>query len=238
MDVYAFIDLTRIDLLLLTSSVPFFIGLASFSLNDLLDVESDRINQRTERPLVSGHAKPHEAFDLAVLGFIIGIAISYAISPLAFFIAVLFSILAILYNAWLKDLPLAGNAYIASTMAVPFLYGSLMAAETISGDIAVLSTIAFLVGLGREFMKTASDVKGDREARHAFTLPMSVGIRTPGPFEGDIAYLLLITLANALFVFSAYKSLEEGEAFLRRARNLSLLALGIGLLAFLAGSLM
>ncbi|VVC02657.1 Digeranylgeranylglyceryl phosphate synthase [Candidatus Burarchaeum australiense] len=242
--------------------VPFFICLASFALNDLLDVESDRINKRADRPLVSGEASRPEALASAVLGFLAGNLIAYFISPIAFLIAFAFSLLAILYDAKLKDLPLAGNLYIAATMAIPFIYGAMIVANgVLSSDVLVLSAMAFVIGLGREFMGTARDVKGDREARKASTLPMMIGVSNTlvlasllyllaivisyipyfsptSVYAEKLAYALPITLANALFAFAAYKSLTEGERFLRRARNISLLALGIGLLGFLAGAVL
>jgi len=248
------------NFLILTAMVPFFIGLASFSLNDLLDIGSDRINKRRDRPLVSGDASRNEAFDIAVIGFIIGNALAYLISWEIFLIALAFSLLAIIYNVKLKDFPLAGNVYISTTMAIPFIFGSVAVAGIISSNIAILSAMAFTVGLARELMKTASDVKGDRIARKAQTLPMVIGIRntlllssllyvlaivlsyfpfvSPGPYEGNLAYAVPIVLADALFAFSAYNSLSGEGKFLRRARNISLLALGIGLLGFLAGILL
>jgi len=246
--------------LLLTTIAPFLIGLASFALNDLLDIETDRVNKRTDRPLVSGQASKQEAFDIVAFGFIAGNVVAFLASWTAGLIAIVFSILAILYSVKLKDLPLAGNVYIAATMAIPFIYGSMVVSGHVSDDIAVVSTMAFLVGLARELMKTADDVEGDRAARKAHTLPMAIGVYNTilvssalyllailvsgiPFFSGTIyrwnwPYAVLILFANAVFALVVYRSLLEGANFLRRARNLSLLALGIGLLGFLAGALL
>ncbi|RLG18605.1 hypothetical protein DRN67_04000 [Candidatus Micrarchaeota archaeon] len=284
MNFYTFLDLTRIehsfmlalatiigeilvlgsvpsiDFLLLTAAPPFLIGIAAFSLNDLLDVEADRINRRTDRPLVSGSASKRDAIDITLFGFIFGNGIAFFISWPAFLIALFFSLFAILYNIILKDLPLLGNVYIASTMAIPFLFGSVVAANTITDSIAVISTIAFLVGLGRELMKTAEDVEGDEQARKSTTLPIVIGVektiligaalyvlaiflsfipvQSEGPYSWDPAYFIPIACADALFAFAAYKPVMEGKSALRNARNLTLLALGVGLIGFLAGALM
>ena len=246
--------------LLLTSAAPFLIGLASFALNDLLDIDTDRINKRTDRPLVSGEATKGEAFDIVAFGFLAGNLIAFLASWTAFLIAVAFSLLAILYSLKLKDLPLAGNAYIAATMAIPFIYGALAISGKLSDDIAVISTMAFFVGLARELMKTAADVEGDRAARKAYTLPMAIGtyntllvasalyllailisylpFLSGTTYTASWPYLILITFANAVFALVIYRSVFEGVNFLRRARNLSLLALGIGLMGFLVGALL
>jgi len=246
--------------LLLTAAAPFLIGMASFALNDLLDIETDRINKRTDRPLVSGEASKSEAFDIVAFGFIAGNLAALLASWSAFIITAIFSIFAILYSLKLKDLPLAGNVYIACTMAIPFIYGALVISETVSDDLAVISTMAFLVGLARELMKTTADVEGDKAARKARTLPMVIGpyntilvasalyvlaiiisyfpVLYGTTYRGSWPYLILITFANMVFALVIYNSVLQGMKFLRRARNLSLLALGIGLLGFLVGVLL
>ncbi|MDO8339830.1 MAG: UbiA family prenyltransferase [Candidatus Burarchaeum sp.] len=246
--------------LLLTAAAPFLIGMASFALNDLLDIETDRINKRTDRPLVSGEASKGEAFDIIAFGFIAGNLVALLASWTAFLIAVIFSTFAILYSLKLKDLPLAGNVYIACTLAIPFIYGALVVSGTVSDDLAVISTMAFLVGLARELMKTADDVEGDKAARKARTLPMVIGpyntilvasalyvlaiVISYFPFLSGTTYrwswpyFILITFANSVFALVIYNSVLHGLKFLRRARNLSLLALGAGLLGFLVGVLL
>ncbi len=252
--------LPSLQFLLLAMLPPFFIELASFSLNDLLDVKSDRINKRADRPLVSGNATRSEAFDIAVVGFLAGNIVAYAISLDAFAITLAFSLLSIAYNLRLKDIALLGNAYIALTMALPFAYGSIIAAGTITDDIAFLASIAFVVGLAREIMKTVQDMEGDRKARRAATLPMLLGAKSSlrlssllyvaaialsaapffspsGAYYNNYAYALPIALTDALLLYVALGCFSRGAEFLKAGRSISLLALGIGLLGFLAGAI-
>jgi len=252
--------LPSLQFLLLAMLPPFFIELASFSLNDLLDVKSDRINKRADRPLVSGDATRSEAFDIAVVGFLAGNVVAYAISLDAFAITLAFSLLSIAYSMKLKDIALLGNAYIALTMAIPFAYGSIIAAGTITGDIAFLASIAFVVGLAREIMKTVQDAEGDRKARHAATLPMLIGSKSSlylssllyiaaialscmpfaslqSTYHNNYAYALPILLTDALLLYVAWACISRGVKFLKAGRSISLLALGIGLLGFLAGAI-
>jgi geranylgeranylglycerol-phosphate geranylgeranyltransferase len=248
-----------LSFLFLAALPPFFIELASFSLNDLLDVKSDRINKRTDRPLVSGDASRNEALDIAVVGFAAGNAIAYLISWPAFAISLVFSLLAIAYNVKLKDLAVLGNFYIALTMAIPFAYGSIIAAGAITNDAAILASIAFVVGLAREIMKTVQDVEGDRRGRNAKTLPMLIGIHNSlylasflylfaivlsyfpyasaaSAYHNNLAYALPVAITGALLLYVAYGCALRGRLFLKQGRSISLLALGIGLLGFLAGA--
>jgi geranylgeranylglycerol-phosphate geranylgeranyltransferase len=248
-----------LSFLFLAALPPFFIELASFSLNDLLDVKSDRINKRTDRPLVTGDVSRNEAFDIVVVGFAAGNAVAYLISWQAFAISLAFSVLAIAYNAKLKDVALLGNFYIALTMAIPFAYGSIIASGAFTADAAILASIAFVVGLAREIMKTTEDVEGDRKGRHAQTLPMLLGMRNSlhlasflyllaialsylpyasasSTYHNNLAYALPVAVTGALLLYVAWGCASRGRHFLKQGRSISLLALGIGLLGFLAGA--
>jgi geranylgeranylglycerol-phosphate geranylgeranyltransferase len=253
-------SIPQINFLLLAILPPFFIEISAFALNDYLDVKSDKINKRTDRPLVTGDATKTEAIAITFFGFLLGNLTAYFISPTAFAITLAFTLLSIAYNARLKDIALVGNAYIGLTMAIPFAYGAIIATNTLTSDIWMLSAIAFTVGLGRELMKTVQDMEGDRQARKANTLPFIIGERASillacalyllaigfskipffgagGAYAYDLAYGIPILITDLLLLYIVIQSAAKGKSFLRSARKLSLIALGIGLLGFLAGAL-
>ena len=249
----------NLSLALISAIPPFFVGLASFAMNDYFDYESDRINKRTDRPLVRGAMKPQDARAIAMACFFVAAVLSF-FNMYAFVLVLVFSILAYLYSYKLKDLPLLGNAYIAASMAVPFIYGGLVANSKVSDEILVLGALAFIVGLGREIMKSVQDVEGDKKARRSLTLPVIMGSRTAifassllylsaitlsfvpcsrGTFARSFSYIPLILVADFLLFYIVVMTARDiSQKTLRTARNISLLALIIGLLGFLAGSLL
>jgi geranylgeranylglycerol-phosphate geranylgeranyltransferase len=243
----------------LASLPPLLIGLASFAINDFFDVETDRKNRRNDRPLVNGSATKNEAYFLAIGLFFLGVLLSFALPAECYFLAGIFAIVAFLYSYTLKDFPLVGNLYIASTMAVPFIYGSYSVSQELGQGVVVLALIAFVTGMAREIAGDVRDAEGDK-ARDSRTLPFIVGRRNAvlvqsllyllavamsaypylfvPEFAGDYKYLVPIAITDLLIVYSAVSTITDSSvASFRRSRNVSLAALGIGLLGFLLGSM-
>lgn len=144
---------------------PILLGMASFSINDYFDLESDRINKRFDRPLVAGKVSPKFAHNFAIALFLIGILVSFAVNFNAFIIVTIFALLSYLYSYKLKDIALIGNAYIAMTMAIPFVYGNFVVNQNLDNGALILSLIAFTTGLAREITGTIRDIGGDKKAR-------------------------------------------------------------------------
>src|SRR3989338_9745955 len=168
--------LPSIGIFAIALAVPALVQMASFALNDYFDVETDRHNKKKERPIVSGEASAQEALFIAAACYLLGNAASFFLGWGAFAITVVFSILSIAYNARLKDVAIAGNAYIAASMGIQFVFGSVVAFGEISRAAWVLAIIAFIVGLGREIMKTSQDFEGESKKRNAKTLPAYIGV--------------------------------------------------------------
>ncbi|HIH23146.1 TPA: UbiA family prenyltransferase [Candidatus Micrarchaeota archaeon] len=242
--------------ILLSLLVPIFSEMGSFALNDYLDVESDRINKRTDRPLVSGEIKPNFALYFSILSIAASVILSYFINIYAFGIALVFNALAIAYNYKLKDLPLAGNVYIGLTMAIPFLFGSVVVRNSADFDPTILSifAIAFIAGVAREIIKSVEDMEGDKKARKSNTLPILIGEQNARRLA-SLLYLVFVPLAFAPFYFGlkinivplAFVAIADlgvlylayiiftgwSSPVLKKARNLSLLFLFIGLIGLL-----
>lgn len=244
-------------LLLFSLAVPVFIEMGSFALNDYFDVKSDKENRRLDRPIASGEISPRAALIAAALCYVIGIAAALPLPSAALYIALIFAILSIAYNFRLKELPLVGNLYIAASMAIPFLFGSLVASPSILPQVWAIALVAFTVGLGREIIKSAEDVEGDVKHRRARTLPVVIGKRNSllfasllyalavplslSPFalglRANILSLGLVSLTALSFAAMAYiaaRASEKDQAALISLRKTSLLALGIGLAGYAA----
>ncbi|MFA5077511.1 MAG: UbiA family prenyltransferase, partial [Candidatus Micrarchaeia archaeon] len=177
--------------LLISLMVPVLSEMAAFALNDLLDMRTDRINKKEGRPLVSGELTPNFALALAAVSLAGATVLSYLISMQIFILTLAINALALLYNAKLKDLPLAGNLYIAFTMGIPFLFGNLAVSPVLSAPNIFIALMGFLAGLAREIVKTCEDVEGDARARKSKTLPMLIGMK-PSLWLAGIIYALFV----------------------------------------------
>ncbi|MDD5339961.1 MAG: UbiA family prenyltransferase [Candidatus ainarchaeum sp.] len=235
--------------------VPILSEMGSFALNDYLDMETDRLNRKKDRPLVKGTISPTFALWLSFICMALATALAYLINTPAFIIALVFNALAIAYNWKLKDLPLAGNAYIALTMAVPFVFGNYVVSAALAPANLALALLGFVAGLAREIIKSIQDVEGDVAARGSRTLPVMIG-KEASLWMAIALYLLFIPLsalpflagirftplsgapiiaADALILLVCYRLAAQG-AF-KFARDASLAAFALGMLGYLVAAL-
>ncbi len=238
--------------------VPVFSEMGAFAMNDLLDIESDRLNRKNDRPLVIGELTPQFALAVTMVSFFLALAFAYAVSPVIFVLAIIINVLAILYNIVLKDLPLLGNVYIAFTMAIPFVFGNYVVSEALNPANLILALMGFLVGLGREIAKSVEDMQGDKKARKSKTLPVVIGSEKSLTIAGILYAMFaiasvvpyynylnvgsgfaLVLIADAAFLYMSVMLIfsRRKVPFLKTARNLSLVALFIGLMGILVSVL-
>ncbi len=235
--------------LILSLLIPLFSEMGAFALNDYLDIETDKLNKR-KRPLVTGAVSPRFALWFSVFSLLFSTVLSYFISLPVFLLTLLLNLLAIAYNAKLKDLPLLGNAYIAFTMGIPFIFGNLVVSNILLTPNIILFFLGFMAGLAREVIKSVEDMRGDRLARASSTLPLVIGVKYSIaiaialyilfipvaylPFfhglEGSIAPYFLVTVGNILLVKSVYSVLRKEYA---DARKSSLTAFVFGIIGYL-----
>ncbi|MFH0884424.1 MAG: UbiA family prenyltransferase [Candidatus Micrarchaeota archaeon] len=240
--------------LVLSLLVPVLSEMGSFALNDYLDMETDRLNKKTDRPLVKGTISPEFALYFSIASLALSVALAFLINFPAFAIALAFNVLAVMYNWKLKDLPLVGNAYIALTMAIPFIFGNFVVAPALAQITLILALLGFVAGLAREIIKSAQDMEGDRKARGSRTLPIIIGEKK-AVWAAVALYILFIGLsvlpfiqglpaaaipislvaaADAIILIICYKS-QRGEY--RFARNASLVAFMLGMVGIMAATL-
>ena len=229
---------------------PALITLGAFAWNDYFGLKSDRALKRTDRPLVSGTIKPQAAILFAAIAMLFGAALTYFVNPACFAIALLYAILSMAYDPLLKKIPLAGNLFIASSMSISFIYGNFAVSNILNANIAIFAIMAFFAGLGRELIITLRDVEGDKKIG-AKTLPMLLGPRNTIIAASTLIYLAIfaslypltktiswpyitaIIVADALFLIPTLRlMLKQDKATLNEARNLTLYALIIGIIAF------
>lgn len=251
-----FISLGSFDLHLsiLGFLTALFLQASAFALNDYYDYEVDVINRRFDRPLVRGELCRRDALIIAFLTAIPGFVFSLLISFEAFILALIITILGYLYDVKLKEFGLLGNAYIAFSMASPFIFGGFIAGK-INLEIIALSLIAFLSGLGREIMKGIEDVEGDA-IRDVKTLARLYGISFASklsaflfiasiiasllviliPEYRDLKYVIPISVTDSILILESKKLLiGVKREDIKRLRKETMVAMIIGLLAFIFG---
>ena len=240
--------------IILSLFAPVFIEMASFALNDYLDVETDKINKKNDRPLVNGSMTTRQVMVVIISCYLIGLLLSFYVNEYAFTIVVVFGLFSVLYNWKLKDIALIGNLYIALSMAIPFIYGSLVLTGTVPMVVVIISLMAFLVGLGREIAKTVQDLEGDLKARNTKSLPVYIGVPKSlnitmftywmavilsfylvlNWFNGNLIPIILMMVADIMLIYIGYKVItNKNDKTLKMAQNYSLIALFIALISMI-----
>ena len=233
---------------------------ASNALNDYYDREIDAINEPS-RPIPSGLVRPWEALALAGALTVLGLFLAFLTSLDCLLLALLAALVADTYVTLGKRTGLPGNAMVSFCVAIPFLYGALIALGHLvellaQARVLIFAAIAFLANLGREVNKGIVDMPGDAArgvktvavrwgARAAAYLAAAfylaaVGLSALPPLLGLVswAYLPFIALTDAGFTWASLAVVrrpEREEA--RKVKNSVLIWMTTGMLGFLAGAL-
>jgi geranylgeranylglycerol-phosphate geranylgeranyltransferase len=250
------------DKFILTFFTALFLEASTFALNDYCDLEIDKKNKREDRPLVRGDLSPKSALYLFYIFFPLGVICSYFVNLTCFIIALITALLAVLYDTKMKKIKLLGNFYIAYIMAIPFIFGgAAVAAEDtlffeIPPAIYIIALIAFLTGSGREIMKDVMDFEGDKE-KGVKSFPKYIGSRGSNilaaffyiiaialsflPFFMErfeiyylnYYYLALVFITDTMLLSTSIHLIVKKKPYLKLYRKFTLMAIFIGLLAFL-----
>lgn len=254
-----------IDKFVFTFFTALFLEASTFALNDYYDFEIDKKNNREDRPLVRGDLSKNAALYLFIILFPLGIISSYFVNLSCFIIALITAIFAIFYDIILKKIKLLGNFFIAYVMAIPFVFGaaSILPINDLSLNLSpaviIVAFIAFLSGVGREIMKDVMDYKGDKE-EGVKSFPKYIGINKSNiiaavfyitaillsflPFLYDIfefyylnyLYLIVVLITDTMLSLTIFRLIFDVNIDLKYYRKFTLIALFIGLIAFLAGA--
>ncbi len=261
-------DNTNLPLLniFLTFFTALFLEASTFALNDYYDLEIDRINKRTDRPLVRGDISPKTALYLFYFLFPLGLVCSFFVNMTCFIIALVTALISVLYDVKMKKIKLIGNFYIAYIMAIPFVFGgatvlgnSAFSFEAMNPAIYIVALIAFLAGAGREIMKDVMDFEGDL-TKGVKSFPRYIGIRVSnsiaavfyilaialsflpffltgfGVYYQNIIYFILVFITDTMLLSTSLQLVMKKQPNLKFHRKYTLLAIFIGLLAFLVGA--
>jgi geranylgeranylglycerol-phosphate geranylgeranyltransferase len=228
--------------------VGFLLGAGGNIVNDYFDRYVDAIN-KPWRPIPSGLISAKTAYRVSVSLLIIGTLISFYLSYVNGIIAFIASLLVYLYSYKLKKTLLLGNMVVAFLVALSIIFGGVAAIMNI--DIIIASLFAFLLNVGREFLKGIEDVEGDKAmgiktiatvyntftayvlAFIVFLILVAISFIPYIMLRYSIIYLILALGVDLTVLFSLYitRDLSPSNAF--KATRLLKLSVFLGLFAFL-----
>ncbi|MGD0318254.1 MAG: geranylgeranylglycerol-phosphate geranylgeranyltransferase [Nitrososphaerales archaeon] len=234
----------------------FFLCAYSMSTNDIYDVEVDRVNQ-PERPIPSGRVSTQAAVRLSVLVLVAGVASCVlTLNPAAVGIALLYAFLMWVYNSRAKLTGLPGNLLVASSLAVPFIYGGVVSGGSLTRSLLLMMAFtSFFSGVGREVVKGMADVEGDAK-RGVNSVARSRGLRAASSVGAAFFLLAVVTswvplalgLANGFYTFGvivpdavfAYLAASivarHDPANAHGVKRIALAGMAVGLIVFVGGA--
>ncbi len=233
----------------------FVLTAASMTINDYYDREIDAINE-PKRPIPSGLIEPKEALVFAFVLTAIGFAAAYLTSLFCFLIAVIAWIVFVTYTTVGKRSGLPGNFLVSICVSIPLIYGNYAITDTIEPNVVIFASMAFLSITGREITKGIVDVKGDK-VQNVKTLAVRYGEKTAAVVAAffyvsavllsPIPWLLklvswwfvpLVAMTDFGLVASSFMLLNDySRENARKVKNIVLLWLIVGLLAFFIGAI-
>lgn len=160
------------------------------TLNDVRDVEVDRIN-KPHRPLASGLINLRSATIWAFVLLAGGVASSMPLPPVCRWIAIGSAGMICLYDMWGSGQPLLGNLMVSFLTGLAFLFGSLAVGHGWWGMIP--GVIAFFFSVGREIIKDLEDMDADRQGGLR-TWPLVAGETSARRMARLVLVLLLLCL--------------------------------------------
>jgi len=232
---------------------------AANTINDYYDRKIDAVNE-PNRPIPSGSIKPKEALGYATVLSVIGFVAAYFTNVPSLALAVIAWFLFTYYATKGKRTGVLGNLIVSTCIAIPFIYGSLIAKEVIdkalSPIVIVFASLAFFSTVGREITKGIVDVEGDKlegvktvavlhgSRKAAFSAAIFYILAVVLSFfpwllgEVSVWYLLFVALADLGFIFSSTSLLHDySRENARRVKNMVRIWMVISLFAFIAGVL-
>jgi len=159
----------------------FFIAGSGMVVNDIYDIEIDKIN-KPNRPIPRGAITLKQARFLFFLYLFIGLAfavihsILFQLGIINIIIAALFGFIGWLYAYWGKKSGFLGNIIVSVSFSIGLIYGAILNNSTIPNYIYFFFLTSFFLLLSREVIKGCEDIEGDKK-EGVKTLAIRIGIK-------------------------------------------------------------
>jgi geranylgeranylglycerol-phosphate geranylgeranyltransferase len=235
--------------LLLAFTTGFFVTGASMVVNDIVDLEVDKLN-KPWKPIPRGAVSPFKARALAMAFLAVGVLPNLALSAIRALVAGVYALIGVSYS-YLRRYTWS-HVLVAISTTGPVVYGY-FSTKTLTSDLeftVLFSLTIFLVTLGREFLKAIQDYEGDK-ARGYRTIATVYGVEAASKIMiatciagvamatttlllgVSVVYKAMIALAATMYAVSIYKAYKErSKEALEEGRRNTLIAMYIGTLAF------
>lgn len=217
LNVYEVLDVNHYILLIIATV---FVAAAGYIINDIYDVEADKIN-KPKRVIIGEEISEQWAYNLFFIFNIVGVGIGFYIAnsiskPAFSVIFILSSALLYFYANTLKQIIFLGNVVVSLLVAVvilmPAFFDLLPAINSENREIQsqaflILSTyalFAFLVNLLREMVKDQEDINGDYNCG-IITLPILLGVKRTNKIIFAVGLISILLLVYLLYNY-LYKS--------------------------------
>jgi len=139
----------------------FTLTAAAMAVNDYYDYDIDKINE-PKRPIPSGAVSLRASLVVTGVLTAVGFIFAYLVSLYCLIFAIAAWAIMVAYSTVGKRSGLPGNFLVSACVAAPFLYGSLVAVNTIALNVFLFASMAFLSNTGREISKGIVDIEGDK----------------------------------------------------------------------------
>ena len=148
--------------LLFSAITAFTLTGAAMAVNDYYDFDIDKINE-PNRPIPSGQVSLKTSLVTTAVLTLIGLSSAFVISLFCLLFATVAWIIMVTYTTIGKRAGFPGNLLVSACVAAPFLFGSIVAINTITINILLFASMAFLSNTGREIAKGIVDIEGDSQ---------------------------------------------------------------------------
>ncbi|MFX0179115.1 MAG: geranylgeranylglycerol-phosphate geranylgeranyltransferase [Candidatus Hodarchaeota archaeon] len=180
----------------------FFIAGSGMVINDIYDLEIDKIN-RPERPIPSGRITKQQAKIIFFTTYGIGVVLSifhsifFNIGFLNITLAVFFGFIGWVYAKWGKKSGFFGNIIVSISFSIGLVYGAILNNSSIPSYIYFFFLTSFFLLLSREIIKGCEDIEGDKE-QNVKTLAIRIGVKK------STIIAMFFSLAAILFFILPY----------------------------------
>ena len=145
----------------------------AYIMNDYLDIESDKINH-PNRPLATNNLSHKHIFYIMLILLIVLLVLIMNINSYAFqFLLLIIFPLTIIYNIYLKNMPLIGNVVTSLLLGSIFIFS-----EIVFNNSNHMLVLPFILGASfnflREMIKDMHDYEGD-SSNNYYTAPVYFG---------------------------------------------------------------
>jgi 4-hydroxybenzoate polyprenyltransferase len=188
---------TELIVVILASLSAALTAAAGNIVNDIYDIDTDRVSHPNRVLVVSSLSTKEAWFEYFFINLIAAFIVA-ALSPILLIFVLFTAFLLFIYSYQLKKLPLFGNIIIAIITGLAFIYGGFAAGYP---EVAVVPAVfAFLINLIREIVKDMQDIAGDSKLNYK-SFPILFGI--------NASKRLIIYISLGLILFTLYPFLTQ-----------------------------